>query len=82
MYSVRRPFCLTLRPLFCFQLAGLYRAGLLDEAERSAAGVTAKGIRALRLMADGYSAREEVFAGDRTLLHLKLKPLTSCESIV
>ena len=31
---------------------------LLDEAERSAAGVTAKGIRALRLMADGYTARE------------------------
>ena len=58
MYSVRRPFCLTLRPLFCFQLAGLYRAGLLDEAERSAAGVTAKGIRALRLMSDGYTARE------------------------
>ena len=28
------------------------------EAERSAAGVTAKGIRALRLMADGYTARE------------------------
>ena len=31
---------------------------LLDEAESSAAGVTAKGIRALRLMADGYTARE------------------------
>ena len=31
---------------------------LLDEAERSAAGVTAKGIRALRLMSDGYTARE------------------------
>ena len=31
---------------------------LLDEAERSASGVTAKGIRALRLMADGYTARE------------------------
>lgn len=31
---------------------------LLDEAERSAAGVTAKGIRVLRLMADGYTARE------------------------
>ena len=31
---------------------------LLDEAERSATGVTAKGIRALRLMADGYTARE------------------------
>lgn len=31
---------------------------LLDKAERSAAGVTAKGIRALRLMADGYTARE------------------------
>lgn len=31
---------------------------LLDEAERSAAGVTAKGIRALRLMADGYTACE------------------------
>ena len=31
---------------------------LLDEAERSAAGVTAKGIRALRLMVDGYTARE------------------------
>ena len=31
---------------------------LLDEAERSATGVTAKGIRVLRLMADGYTARE------------------------
>lgn len=31
---------------------------LLDKAERSAAGVTTKGIRALRLMADGYTARE------------------------
>lgn len=31
---------------------------LLDEAERSAAGITAKGIRAIRLMADGYTARE------------------------
>lgn len=31
---------------------------LLDEAERSATGVNAKGIRALRLMVDGYTARE------------------------
>ena len=33
-------------------------ADLLDEAERSSAGITAKGIRAIRLMADGYTARE------------------------
>ena len=31
---------------------------MLDEAERSATGVNAKGIRALRLMVDGYTARE------------------------
>ena len=31
---------------------------MLDEAERSATGVNAKGIRALRLMDDGYTARE------------------------
>lgn len=35
---------------------------LLDRAEKEAAGVTAKGIRAIRLMADGYSSRE---IGDR-----------------
>lgn len=31
---------------------------LLDSAEGQAEGVTAKGIRALRLMADGYTCRE------------------------
>lgn len=31
---------------------------LLDMAEDQAEGVTAKGIRAIRLMADGYTCRE------------------------
>ena len=31
---------------------------LLDRAERTAGGVTAKGIQAIRLLADGYSNRE------------------------
>ena len=31
---------------------------LLDAAEKEAKGVTAKGIRALRLMAEGYTSRE------------------------
>lgn len=31
---------------------------LLDRAEATATGITAKGIRALRMMCDGYSCRE------------------------
>lgn len=32
--------------------------GLLDRAEHTAGGVTAKGIQAIRMLADGYSSRE------------------------
>lgn len=31
---------------------------LLDQAEKTATGITAKGIRALRMMCDGYSCKE------------------------